>query len=699
MVAASGRYGNLVAAIATVACCDIAMGLTFQLLPLLMERQGIPAWIMGVNTAMGPIGILMAGPVLPRLISRFGSKPLVAAVLAVLIATLLAFKLAPSIWLWFPIRFIFGIAVGTLFTVSEAWVLTFASDGNRGRVMGLYTSVLALTFSVGPLILPFTGIDGWMPWLIAIVCIAASALPMALVQVSDAAFRQTHGGGFFRFIGRAPLLLFAVGTVTLFDSVFISFFTIFGLRHGLELDVASRILGAGIIGNTLMFYPMGLLADRWSRIGVIVLTASLTILLSLSLILVIDTWAIWPVVILLSSCAFGVYVVALAVMGDAFKGPDVVAGSAAFAAMWGVGGLIGPPIAGGAIDAFGINALPFTLAAFYAILLTGLALNNGRLVRRPLVAQAGMTPRSFGYAAGIAFAAAGAACWSLGGALVRLTERIDVWQIVFYRSLTVLLCMGFWLAIRFGTSLPALMISAGSNAVIAGIAIAAAGLSFMASLFYTTVAQAIFMVGITPFLSAILGFWILRERIPGITWLAMTVALIGMGLIFQSAGGGGAFMGTVLAIFSAFCFSCYAVLLRWGHKTEMSVALIWNALFLIVIAGFVILLPTGLRTGTGLTHFAIGWGNFASTFVMGAVQLTLGLILFTVGSRSVPAAQLSLIALVEPTLSPLWAWLAAKELPPIWTFIGGAVILCAIVIQALFSASKESRNARHRRTA
>lgn len=308
-----------------------------------------------------------------------------------------------------------------------------------------------------------------------------------------------------------------------------------------------------------------------------------------------------------------------------------------------------------------------------------------------------MTSRPLSYAAGVAFVAAGATCWSLGGALVRLTDGIDAWQIIFYRSLTVLVLMGLWLAWRFGGSLPQRMISAGMNAAIAGVAVGTAGLAFVAALFYTTVAEAIFMVGITPFLSAMLGLWILRERIPPITWVAMTIALTGMGVIFSGHGGGGAVTGTILALFSAFCFSCYAVLLRWGQKTEMSVALIWNALYLIVVCGAVILLPTGLRDTVGFDSFAIGWRNYASIFVMGAVQLTLGLILFTIGSRSVPAAQLSLIALVEPTLSPLWAWMVNRELPPIWTFAGGAVILGAIVIQALFSATQESRNARRPR--
>ncbi|MFO1133015.1 MAG: DMT family transporter [Hyphomicrobiales bacterium] len=304
-----------------------------------------------------------------------------------------------------------------------------------------------------------------------------------------------------------------------------------------------------------------------------------------------------------------------------------------------------------------------------------------------------MNQKAFSYGAGVLFAAAGAACWSMAGGLVRLTHGIDAWQIVFYRSAVVLFCMLVWLGLRFRGELGWRAREAGVNAVIAGVAIGTAGLVFIIAMFYTTVADAVFMTGVSPFLSAILGLWILRERIPAITWTAMCVAMFGMGIIFYGNAGGGAFVGTLLALYSAFCFSCYAVMLRWGQKTDMSVALIWNAVYLVLVVGLVILLPTPLRATHGVADFAIGWQNFGLCFVMGAVQLTLGLILFTIGSRSVPAAQLALIALVEPTLSPLWAWLASGELPPVWTFIGGAVIVAAIVIQALF-ASRIKRHAR-----
>ena len=380
-VAPTRRYGNLVAAIATIASCDLALGFTFQLMPLLMEMQHIPAWIIGLNTAMGPIGILLAGPFLPRIIGRVGPKRMAYFAVAFIMSALIMFKSLPSLYVWFPLRFFFGMATGALFTISEAWILTFAGVGSRGRIMGIYTSVMAISFSFGPFALPFTGTTGWLPWLIGITCLGLSILPLTLVNVSDEIFHDKEGGNFSRVVRRAPLLLFAVCTATIFDSVFISFFSIFGLRSGLSLQTASWLLGAGIVGNTLFQFLIGTLSDRWSRVGVVACSAAITVFMCISLIFVVHSWLVWPTVIVLATSAFAVYVIALAIMGDTFKGADLIAASAAFSAMWGMGGLIGPPIAGAAIDAFGVNAMPISLASVYVVLLVGLALSRGRLIR------------------------------------------------------------------------------------------------------------------------------------------------------------------------------------------------------------------------------------------------------------------------------------------------------------------------------
>ena len=377
----SSRTGIIIAALATVGACDIAFGLTLQLIPLLMNERGWPAWAIGLNSAMGPIGILMAGPFLPRIIARVGTRRTVFVIIGVLVVSLAAISSLP-VWMWFPLRFMFGLSTGALFVVSEAWILSAATAANRGRVMGVYTSLLSVTFATGPLILPWTGIEGFLPWGIGIACILLAILPLSLVKVSDEQFQQHGGGGsFFGFVRRAPMLLYAIGAATLFDNVLIAFFTIYGISHGLDLAVASRVLGIGIIGNVLLSYPLGWLADHWSRKAVLFLSSAITVVLSLCLLLAITHWSIWPLMMVLAPMAFAPYVVSLATMGDAFKGPDLMAGTAAVAAMWGVGGLIGPPVAGAAIDLVGIDAVPVTLAAFFVLLLVLLFATGGRLVR------------------------------------------------------------------------------------------------------------------------------------------------------------------------------------------------------------------------------------------------------------------------------------------------------------------------------
>jgi DME family drug/metabolite transporter len=282
----------------------------------------------------------------------------------------------------------------------------------------------------------------------------------------------------------------------------------------------------------------------------------------------------------------------------------------------------------------------------------------------------------------------GACCWSLGGLFVRSTDNVDAWQIIFYRSWVVLVAMGGYMALRYRSRLGQVFRDAGINAPIAGTALGLAGLTFVMSLFYTTVAQAIFMVGIAPFTAAILGWWILGERVRKPTWAAMAIALCGLSIMLWGTTGGG-FNGNVLALYSAFCFSCYSVLLRWGQKTDMTASIVWNAVFLILFSAAVLLVPNALREETGVHALAVGWWNFQIIAAMGLVQLSLGLVLFTRGSKTVPAAELALLALAEPMLSPIWVWLAFGEVPAATTLIGGAVILSALVFQILATSRRQ----------
>jgi len=114
---------NLFAAIAAITVFGFALGLMFPLLSLVMEKNGVSPKVIGYNTAMQPLGILMAGFFLPHMTRRFGTKP-VAIAAALLTGTLIVtYPFIPIFWGWFAMRLIQGSAVAVLFSVSEAWVV------------------------------------------------------------------------------------------------------------------------------------------------------------------------------------------------------------------------------------------------------------------------------------------------------------------------------------------------------------------------------------------------------------------------------------------------------------------------------------------------------------------------------------------------------------------------------------------------
>ena len=377
-----GSLRNLIAAIATIVVADIGFGLTYPLLNVILEFRRIDAAVIGLNAAMGPLGIILSGPFIPRLAARFGGRPLALAAMIAIILVLLSFPLFPAIEMWFVTRFLFGVAGGTLYTLSEAWILGFAPADARGRVAAIYGSMLSLGFSAGPFLLPYTGVEGWLPFVLAAMLVAVSALPLLFIDLDDGRHEHTGGTTMLGFVRRAPLLLFAVATLTMFDAVMLAFFPIFGLRSGLDLKTASWALAVAIAGNAVLQYPVGWLADRWSRQGVLWIAAIATPLLAMSLPFVVTTPLLWPVALLLGTSAYAVYIIAMTVMADRFQGSDLVAGSAAFGAMWGVGGIVGPPVAGIALDLLGPPGIAVTLTAIYVGLIAGLLLARGELVRK-----------------------------------------------------------------------------------------------------------------------------------------------------------------------------------------------------------------------------------------------------------------------------------------------------------------------------
>ncbi len=371
------RRRNLLAACAAIIVFGFAMGLTYPLLSLLLERRGVPETVIGMNAAMSPLGILLFSVFIPVLARRFGARTVTITSALVAGLILLGYKLFPSLEAWFVLRLVHGMVVSTLFVLSESWVVKYADPGSRGKVVAIYGAALAASFGAGPALISLIGIDGWLPFLIGAGVLVAATLPIALIR-EERLEAEAHAGwgDIVAFMPKAPILLAAVFIFAVFDAATLSLIPVYGVRLGYDLSASSNMLTVLIVGNVILLLPIGWLIDHRDRRSVLAGLGAATLALLLVLPLVAGTWIQWPVLFMVGATGYGIYTCALAILGDRYTGHQLIAGSSSFATMWGSGALAGSLIAGGAMQAMGPHGLPLSLAVCFGIFLFGMWLRR-----------------------------------------------------------------------------------------------------------------------------------------------------------------------------------------------------------------------------------------------------------------------------------------------------------------------------------
>ncbi|MYH57058.1 MAG: DMT family transporter [Boseongicola sp. SB0675_bin_26] len=276
---------------------------------------------------------------------------------------------------------------------------------------------------------------------------------------------------------------------------------------------------------------------------------------------------------------------------------------------------------------------------------------------------------------GVLLVFAAGVLWSTVGLGVRMIEDAVVWQILLYRSISMSLFLYVVIRVRSGESPFVLIRRAGFPSVIAGLSLVAAYSGGIYSMQNTSIANAMLLFATAPFMAAVLGWIILRERVRLATWVAIAVAMGGIAIMVADKSGSVLLKGSLAALGSALGFAVFTVALRWGRTVEMLPSVFLSGLFAVVVT-FGICQFSGLSVALSLHDGTISMG-------MGVFQVGAGLILYTLGSRSLPAAELALLSLAEVLLGPLWVWLFLGETASFNTLIGGAVLLAAIAGNAV----------------
>jgi drug/metabolite transporter (DMT)-like permease len=191
----------------------------------------------------------------------------------------------------------------------------------------------------------------------------------------------------------------------------------------------------------------------------------------------------------------------------------------------------------------------------------------------------------------------------------------------------------------------------------------------------TTVANAMFLFASAPFFAALLGRLLLGEKVRAATWVAMIFAAAGISIMVVEGIAAGSIIGNVAAIISALGFAAFTIALRWRKLEDMLPTVLLAGVFAIATAGLVCLM-------SGYT-FAIPARDIEIALLLGVFQIGVGLTIYTIGSKSVPAAELALLSMTEVLLGPLWVWLFLGETAGLYTLIGGAILLTAIAGNAI----------------
>ncbi len=365
------RRQSAAAAIACMAIFGVTMAMSTPMIGLILESRDVSRTAIGALGAVPALSLILTNPFIPMVVRKLGFRPFIFGCIVMELILVLLMPVLDSLPAWFILRALMGMSVNGLFVASETWINMVTEDRNRGRVIAIYGMALYSTFAIGPFLVNLTGIEGYLPWLVIAGFIVLASVPLIWTRKLPL---EVEGRGSFSvlsFFFVAPTLLAAVFLSAFKEMSNGTLLPVFAVRSGFVMEDANALLSTAYVGGLLMQFPLGWVADRVNRYGLLIT------LIAIGLIgcLLLPTMMAWHNLFTFVGIALwvglfsGVYVVTMTIIGQRFKGTDLVTANAANGVMWGLGHLSGPTMAGIAMDIWDPNGFAWTLAAVTFVIL------------------------------------------------------------------------------------------------------------------------------------------------------------------------------------------------------------------------------------------------------------------------------------------------------------------------------------------
>ena len=269
--------------------------------------------------------------------------------------------------------------------------------------------------------------------------------------------------------------------------------------------------------------------------------------------------------------------------------------------------------------------------------------------------------------------------WSFGPYVVRHIDQAATvpWQYLFTRGLVIFILLNVYLFFEEGIEFTKNYKKIGISGVIGGLGLATAMITFIWSITHTTAAITLICLAAMPFITALLGFLFLKEEISLNVWIAIFIASVGILIMALDNNENNSIIGLVTGLASAIGFSVFSVSLRWRKETPKFTTVALAGLFCFLISSAVLF--------NNNMNFLSSSKN-ESLFALHGTIVCLGLILYSIASKNIPAAELTLLSLTEVIGGIFWVWLpwlGINEIPSTNTIIGGFLIFISIMYYSL----------------
>ncbi|MDB3931545.1 DMT family transporter [Candidatus Pelagibacter sp.] len=269
--------------------------------------------------------------------------------------------------------------------------------------------------------------------------------------------------------------------------------------------------------------------------------------------------------------------------------------------------------------------------------------------------------------------------WSFGPLVVRYMDNPNLvpWQYIFGRGLTIFIILNLYLYFEEGMDFWKNYLKIGKSGVAGGSGLGIAMISFIYSITNTSAAITLLCLAAMPFFTALLAFLFLKEKITISVWVSIAIATIGIAIMAFGNSGQNSFVGFVFGITSSIGFSVFSVSLRWRKETPKFTTVAFAGFFCFVFATIMIISKDQVFFSTSYN---------SSLFSLHGTLVCLGLILYSIGSKAIPAAELTLLSLTEVIGGIFWVWLplfGINEVPDTNTIIGGFFLFISLFYYSL----------------